>query len=538
MFTCLIVLATLQFQRRLLDTRKAMPRLDKLLLFHLVATPCLLPALLLRYSAGMMAGGVMVLSSMVCILAAAAVSLRRRTPYSLAFTVGFGILMAGAILTQLTTFGMVPAGLALLVMSKADYGGIMLEAMYFTLMLASLVRKLRVERDSAAAKERFSQQFIANVSHEMRTPLNAIIGFAEANDQSDDPVLWRKGNRMILKESEHLLFQINQVLDLARLQAGRLAIEAEPFGLDESLAHLRSLWRERAEHQGLALDLRVAGPAPPRLLGDRLRIEQVLRNLMDNAFKFTEEGTVSLVVVFKPSPGGQVPVTFTVSDTGIGIPEAKQAEIFGEFVQADAGITRRYGGSGLGVSISRRLVEAMGGRLELHSRVGEGSRFSFTLVLGACPAPAAAVVPALPAGPASGSFRGLPARRPRILIVDDQETNRQVAAVHLGKLPVDLDEAEDGLAALARLSERRYDLILLDFYMPGLGGFELARRIRAHPEWTGLPILGLTASSDAADLAEARAAGMDGVLVKPIRRAQLTEQVLALLPELAARADP
>jgi CheY-like chemotaxis protein len=376
----------------------------------------------------------------------------------------------------------------------------------------------------------------------MRTPLNAIMGFAESALVADDPLAVRQCNHLILAESERLLFQINQVLDLAKLEAGRITLESLPFSPIESLEYLRTVYQAQAQKRHLSLELCRVGGIADWVLGDRLRIEQVLRNLLDNAVKFTETGGIVLGIEGQAAAPGWACLRFSVSDTGIGIPPDKQEDIFEDFVQADPSITRRFGGTGLGTSIARRLVETMGGRLELHSQSQVGSRFSFVLHLplidgaraGAVSGANAADILAVPGHAVPQSLAPAQAARQwRCLVVDDFETNRQVVAIHLSRLPFVLDSVADGEAALANLARQRYDLVLLDLFMPGMSGIELVRQIRGDPALRGLPVIGLTASSDEADTREALAAGMNAIMVKPIRRADLLARIREFLPGLA-----
>ncbi|MEK6805443.1 MAG: response regulator [Pseudomonadota bacterium] len=380
-------------------------------------------------------------------------------------------------------------------------------------------------RRAAEDASRAKSQFLANMSHELRTPMNAIIGFADLAQRTREELRRDKHLEHIESASRSLLAMLNDILDLSKIEAGRLALEMQPFQLSQLLDKLAGLFGAQA--QAKSLSLRVQGPAvlPPSLLGDALRLEQVLVNLLGNALKFTGGGSVELKVERLDDENGQVQLRFAVSDTGIGMSAEQLASLFRPFSQADASIARKYGGTGLGLSISKHLVEMMGSRLDVESKPGLGSRFHFTL--GFAPAVETAAVPGAVTRRARiselGAARDL--RGARVLLVEDNAMNRRLAGEILRDAGVVLDLAEDGRKAIAAVKTRTYDAVLMDVQMPEMDGMEATRRIRALPECESLPIIAMTASAFEDDRANCLKAGMNGFLSKPID----AEQMLALL---------
>lgn len=541
-FTCCILLTTVFFVRQFIETFHYFPRFDRLLrilAFAVILSPLLM---VFNYRLGMVIGEMLLVLAVGGTVGVSVRSAMQRHPNGRILVIALAFLFGGAILRQLTTFGVIGSGWPLVILSHADYPGIFLAALVLSVALSHKLQELRLQKEDAEAKNRLKQSFIANVSHEMRTPLNAIIGFSESIQDMKDPELMRRFNLRILAESERLLFQINQVLDIAKLEADHLSIDIGPFSLQDSLAYIDSVFRSQAEAKGLELTVYEVD-FPGCLLGDRLRIEQVLRNLVDNAIKFTEVGKISILAHGTALADGIVQVIIKVCDTGIGIPADKQAEIFEEFVQADSSITRRFGGTGLGTSISRKLVAAMGGTLSLQSKPGEGSTFSFNLNLPVSDTPplSPVVPPAENRRPMDSAVSNEPelsvdsdqnTDRPRILVVDDFETNRQVVCIHLSRLSVDVDSASNGPEALDLLFRRHYDLVLLDLFMPGLSGHDVVRIIRERWDDQELPVLGLTASGVEEDISGAMASGMNGVMVKPVKRLDLIAHIRQFLPAL------
>ena len=382
-------------------------------------------------------------------------------------------------------------------------------------------------KEAAEAASRAKTHFLANMSHELRTPMNAIMGLAGiALRQAIDPRL-RDQLGKIDRASQHLLGVINDILDLTKIEAGRLHPDCQPFALDALLDGLIGLVASRAADKGLELRLELEPAlAGQRFLGDPLRLEQVLINLLGNAIKFTEQGCVTLTVRAGPEADR---LRFEVRDTGIGIAPAEARRLFTAFEQADGSMTRKYGGTGLGLAISRRLVSLMGGEIDFESRPGEGSVFFFSLSLPrAEPAPEEAT----PEEAAAAAEARLRQRAPgrRLLLVEDEPINREVAGFLLGEFGFAVDFAADGEEAVALAAAGAYDLILMDMQMPRMNGLDATRAIRRLPAYAGVPIIALTANAFVEDRENCLAAGMNDHLGKPLLPEQLVAALLHWLP--------
>jgi PAS domain S-box-containing protein len=384
---------------------------------------------------------------------------------------------------------------------------------------------LRIAKEHAEEGSRAKSDFLANVSHEIRTPLNGVLGMTELLARTPLTPEQRDQVATVRASGEHLLEVINDILDFSRLDAGRVELSAEPFDLRRSLGDILRLMAPAAEAKGLPLRVDVAADVPATVAGDALRLRQVLVNLVGNAIKFTERGDVRVEVSVSPASADAGALTFAVIDTGIGIPEDRCEAIFEAFSQADNSITRRYGGTGLGLTISSRLVQAMGGRLQVASRPGEGSRFSFTVTL-----PVAAAPTAEGAGPLPAS--GAEARSLRVLVAEDNPVNRRVVDAVLRKLGHVPTLTEDGTRALEQFTPGAFDVGVFDIQMPGLDGLALTRHIREIERMGGaprMPILALTANAMASDRAACLEAGMDAYLPKPFTLDDLQGALDALM---------
>ncbi|MFE9085402.1 ATP-binding protein [Brevundimonas sp. NPDC003935] len=377
--------------------------------------------------------------------------------------------------------------------------------------------ELRRARRRAEEANRAKSEFLANMSHEIRTPLNGVVAMADAlgqrqlnADEHDMVEVIRSSGAML----ERLL---SDILDSARIESGQVTIEPAPFHLGRAVQDVAALWRIPAEAKGVEVVLHVHPVFDRQVLGDAVRVRQVLTNLVSNALKFTSQGKVSLTV----EPGLEGDVRFIVTDTGVGFDEEQKARIFGRFQQADGSITRRFGGTGLGLAISRELVELMGGWLECDSTPGVGSRFWFEIPL----PPVGEAIEAVDEVQPAGDVREQPLR---VLLADDHPANRKVIEIMLGATAMELVAVEDGAQALETFKREAFDLVLMDMQMPVMDGLTATAGIRAFEAQHGrarTPILMLTANAMAEHVEAGRAAGSDGHLTKPLTLAALFDGI-------------
>jgi len=383
-------------------------------------------------------------------------------------------------------------------------------------------QELESQREALEHTLQMREYFIGTVSHELRTPMNAILGFNALllSRVQDRPEALKVLNHT-RQSAEHLMTVINDILDYSQLQTGKLVIHPETFELRSVVQHAFELFRPRVQSMSLDYDIVFDPGLPQWVHTDRHRLMQVLVNLLGNALKFTHHGSVVLRVQWQ-DPG----VLFAVQDTGIGIAQEQQARIFSRFGQADSDIHARYGGNGLGLAISRQLVQLLGGEIGFESEWGHGSRFWFRLPLQASAAPPQ--VTDADAGHAAMQTR---ATAWRLLVVDDHPVNRLlVKRVLQNAWPqAEVLEAVDGEQCLQQLALGPVDLVLMDMVMPVMDGIEATRRLRQNPDWQGLPVLGLTANVNPVDLDAFKTAGLTDVMLKPFEPAQLCTRVEQML---------
>ena len=445
------------------------------------------------------------------------------------FLIGWAASCVGAFIQTMLIAGKLPVNFW--TMHSLQFG-VTVDILVFMRILGLRTKAMQAAMLRAEAEARMKSEFLANMSHEIRTPMNAIIGMSRLALMADPSPRVRNYVAKILGAGEHLLGIVNDILDHSKIAAGKLAVESVPFALDEMLEQLSSLTGVKTDAKGIELIFRVGPGVPSCLVGDPLRLGQVLINLTGNAVKFTEHGEIVVSVEARASDAGRVTLAFSVSDTGIGMTPEQVGRLFQSFTQADSSTTRKYGGTGLGLSISRQLVELMGGRISAQSTPGEGSCFTFTVPLG---------IGEFQAG--AGAPRQTLLRDVRALVVDDSASARAALSEMLGTLGAHADCAASGQECLAMLAAAQrdgqpYQIVLMDYLMPGLDGVETIRRIPDHVAGATPPaILMVSAVSRDAVLEEEGALPVDAFLHKPIGPALLYHSMLQVLHPQATPGD-
>jgi signal transduction histidine kinase/ActR/RegA family two-component response regulator len=430
----------------------------------------------------------------------------------------------------------------------------------FNTMLEGLRRRAAETRQALQQAENSNaakSQFLANMSHEIRTPLNGVVGMIELMQLTEMSPSQRRYVETATQSSQALLRLIDDILDLSRIEVGRLELERAPFHLPSLVHDVRVLFADQARAKGLTLLTSIPDSLNLMLVADKHRLLQVLTNLVSNALKFTSEGTITLRGKLEQEIGTAVRIRFEVSDTGIGVPLSKQDLIFDAFTQADSSMTRRYGGTGLGLSIARQLCHMMDGDIGVESVVGVGSTFWFTVLLERQPHAAAppaqpaaqpipqparptrsvapAVAPAAFVSPASRDFRSALERAGRssvsILLVEDNAANMRVTQALLETLGCRVTPARNGLEAVGTYRENTFDLVLMDCQMPEMDGYEATRAIRQIEGFRGrhTTIIALTAHAMEGSREASLESGMDDQITKPLTMAALTGKLLEWL---------
>ena len=386
-------------------------------------------------------------------------------------------------------------------------------------------------RDQAEAANRAKSEFLANMSHEIRTPLNGVTGVAEvlARTPLSEPQL--EMVRVIESSAQTLERLLSDILDLSRVESGRIDIEHQPFDLVETIEATAALSELRAREKGIGFELRIDSAARGLVLGDAGRLKQILYNLLSNAVKFTQAGGVSLTVAVEANASPPV-FTFVVADTGVGFEPSCKERLFGRFEQEDGSITRQFGGTGLGLAISRELAHFMGGRLEAESEPGRGARFTLSL-----PMPRTGVLPTLE-WEAAPAFTAAEARPLRILLAEDHPINQKVVELMLASLGVQLTCVENGEEAVHAAATERFDVVLMDMQMPVMDGLTAIRAIRSHESdrcSPRTPIFTLSANAMTEHLEASMAAGADRHLTKPITASVLLGALGEIAEQVALR---
>lgn len=508
----LCIISYLAFFRHLLGTRSYLPYLDKVFagIFWLAVVMMLgspwLPFDLYVINVLALLSGVITLLTIW--------RLRRlQIPRIHKLNWAFFVLIGGLLPTVLNTLGI---SLGFNDHLNLSLTGVTLFVLLLSTVQADHVRRLREETTSANAANKAKGDFLTTMSHELRTPMNAVVG---AGVLLQDTALTPQQRSYVDKleiAARHMLTLIGNILDVARIEQQALHLEKISFDLNAIATELEILFARQAVDKGLAFNIHAPADSV-WLQGDPTRLKQILVNLLGNAIKFTERGSVECTLVVGKKSEEGLPVTFSVTDSGIGITLQQQVHLFQPFSQADSSTSRRYGGSGLGLAISAQLVRQMGGELSVGSLPGQGSSFSFTLEF-----PVVEIIPAVQS-PASIAPRTLPDAH--ILLVDDDVLNQFFAQAILEKLGMRVTVADSGAAAIQQAQQQDFAMVLMDVSMPGMDGYETTRQIRQFKPAAALPIIALTAHAIEGEWERCFAAGMDDFLSKPYQLRDL-QQIL------------
>ena len=398
----------------------------------------------------------------------------------------------------------------------------LLARVHLHLSLAKTQEELVSSKLKAEEAAKAKAMFLANMSHEIRTPLNGIVGMIDIMKLTELSKQQREYLDIIDISSETLMMIINDILDFSKIEAGQISFEKIKFDLKSEIEEVRKLLFYKTEQKGLEFSINIEKNVPKKLLGDPLRLKQILINLSNNAIKFTEKGSIRIKVTLDRDFGHQYRLRFEVTDTGIGISKENQKKLFKSFSQADSSTTRKFGGTGLGLAISKHLCTLMNGEIGVESEEGQGSTFWFTAVL-----ENAGVISYKDDPEKMEAFRSKTSRKLKVLLAEDNIINQKVAILNIRKLGHDVELAHNGVVAVDMFAKNKFDFILMDIQMPGMDGLEATKAIRKieaeRHEQKPIPIIAITANIYKDDIKRFLATGMNAHLGKPFKPDDLEE---------------
>jgi len=389
--------------------------------------------------------------------------------------------------------------------------------------------KLKKEKERAESSEKAKQLFLANMSHEIRTPMNGILGFARLLEESLTQSEQQEYMKIIIKSGDDLLVILNDILDFSRIEAGKVAFERLPFNIKQTVDGIVTMMKPKSEAKSLALHVSVDAVVPETVVGDSVRLNQILLNLVSNAIKFTDKGGINISVNVVDEGDSNLIVEFVITDTGIGIPLEKQEKIFESFEQATSGTIRKFGGTGLGLSIVKQLVEMQDGKVSVDSKPGQGASFHFRLPFLKYKAHAVKKE-TTDSNISNTETKQLQGKGTRVLIVEDNPINQMLVVKVLQRQGFETDVAENGKIALNMYKNGNYDIILMDLQMPEMDGYETTRNIRSLPNSKkDIPIIAMTAHTIKGEYERCIDIGMNNYISKPFQVAELYEKISLLL---------